>query len=115
MPKVEHASSLSESVLSCNSKKLGSKAKITVCLEQLMGCVLTGLQCSRFGKIGTWSVWFYFNVNLNCGAKEGAGSAPLPKCSVGISLEFRSLSVLNCSLQSSCSAATFNNRFGNCL
>ena len=46
------------------------------------------------GQIGTWcAVWFYFNVDLNSGPKEGAGGAPLTKCCVGVSFELRRLSI----------------------
>lgn len=96
----------------CNdSKKLGSEAKMTGALSSWW--VVCWQACSVV-ESGTWSVWFYFNVDLNCGPKEGADSGPLPKCCVGISFELRSLPVLNCALQNSCSAATFNKRFGDC-
>lgn len=53
------------------------------------------LACNEvgWGWIGTLCVvWFYFNIDLNSGPREGACAAPLPKYCVGVSFELRRFS-----------------------
>lgn len=52
---------------------------------------MCSLAYNESGWIGIWCVvWFYFNVDLDSGPKEGA---PLPKSCAGVSFELRRFSI----------------------